>query len=232
MRRTVDRSQIRKQQPMGEQRMFTGIIEEMGQIVEMKRHGNAMTLAISCRDTLTGMKIGDSIAVNGICLTVTAFDDYAFTADVMVETMNRTNLSQARVGDRVNLERSLLANDRVGGHFVTGHIDGTAQVAARREIENAVLYEFGASPELTVYMVPKGSVAVNGISLTLVDVADDRFSVAIIPHTMRVTNMGGLDIGGTVNVECDVLGKYVIKAGQRYFAGLGTHEVKAGGGTK
>lgn len=191
--------------------MFTGIIEETGRIDRLKRQGDAMVVTVSCNKVLGGIKVGDSISVNGVCLTVTAFDSGGFTADVMVETMKRTNLASAQPGSVVNLERALAAGERFGGHFVTGHVDSTATVTERRNIANAVLFRFRVSPEWTAYMVPKGSIAVNGISLTLVDLDEESFSVSIIPHTLQNTNLRSVNIGDVVNIECDMLGKYVVK---------------------
>lgn len=191
--------------------MFTGIIEEVGHIERMRRQGDAMILTISCRDVLDGAKIGDSISVNGVCLTVTTYNANSFSADIMVQTSAHTNFATASAGSVVNLERALAAGDRFGGHFVSGHIDGTATVIERREIANAIFFRFHVSSKLTAIMVPKGSVAVNGISLTLVDVNSESFSVSVIPHTLQVTNLGRLNVGDVVNTECDMLGKYVVK---------------------
>lgn len=191
--------------------MFTGIIEEMGKVAEIRKQSMAMELAICARKVLEGTKIGDSIAVNGVCLTVTSFNDSSFTVDVMPETMKRTNLGSLRVGSMVNLERALAVGSRLGGHFVQGHVDGEATVIEKIQHENAVLFRFRVSPEHTRYMVEKGSIAINGISLTLVDVGQDWFSVSIIPHTLRETTLQFAQIGDRVNIECDLIGKYVAK---------------------
>lgn len=192
--------------------MFTGIIEEVGRIERVERDEQSLRLTVACEKALDGTKLGDSISVDGVCLTVAGFHSRGFEADVMFETVNRTNLVALHSGSAVNLERALVVGERLGGHFVQGHIDDTATVTERREIENAVLFRFRVSPEWTVYMVPKGSIAVNGISLTLVDVEDDGFSVSIIPHTLQMTNLRHLAVGDVVNIECDMLGKYVVKA--------------------
>lgn len=191
--------------------MFTGIIEETGRIERLTWQGDAMVLAVSCGKVLDGVKVGDSLSVDGVCLTVTDLDSTVFTADVMVETMKRTNLVSAQSGSLVNLERALAAGERLGGHFVTGHVDATATITERQEIANAVLFRFLVSPEWTAFMVPKGSIAVNGISLTIIDVDDHSFSVSVIPHTLQMTNLGRLNVGDEVNIECDMLGKYVVR---------------------
>jgi riboflavin synthase len=197
--------------------MFTGIIEEIGCIQKMERSGQAMRLAVRCRKVLEGTRLGDSIAVNGVCLTVTSLGGDFFTADVMPETMNKTNLGSLSVGSPVNLERAVAAGQRMGGHFVQGHVDGVGTVAERTPYENAVLFKFRVSPELTHYMVEKGSIAVSGISLTLVDVGRDFFTVSVIPHTLRETILQYAKPGDPVNIECDIIGKYLAK-----WAGAGT----------
>jgi riboflavin synthase len=191
--------------------MFTGIIEEIGCIQKMERSGQAMRLAVRCRKVLEGTRLGDSIAVNGVCLTVTSLGGDFFTADVMPETMNKTNLGSLSVGSPVNLERAVAAGQRMGGHFVQGHVDGVGTVAERTPYENAVLFKFRVSPELTHYMVEKGSIAVSGISLTLVDVGRDFFTVSVIPHTLRETILQYAKPGDPVNIECDIIGKYLAK---------------------
>jgi riboflavin synthase len=197
--------------------MFTGIIEEIGCIQKMERSGQAMRLAVRCRKVLEGTRLGDSIAVNGVCLTVTSLGGDFFTADVMPETMNKTNLGSLSVGSPVNLERAVAAGQRMGGHFVQGHVDGVGTVAERTSYENAVLFKFRVAPELTHYMVEKGSIAVSGISLTLVDVGRDFFTVSVIPHTLRETILQYAKPGDPVNIECDIIGKYLAK-----WAGAGT----------
>lgn len=155
--------------------------------------------------------IGDSIAVNGICLTVTSFSGTEFTVDVMPETIDKTSLKQLRNGSVVNLERAMAANGRFGGHIVSGHIDGTGTVLKIQENEIAVIFTIGASRALLDGIVPKGSVALDGISLTVVEVTDTAFSISLIPHTRTVTNMREKGVGDPINIETDVIGKYVKK---------------------
>ncbi|WP_124727280.1 riboflavin synthase [Staphylospora marina] len=191
--------------------MFTGIVEEVGSIVRMERAGQAMRLAVKCRKVLEGTRLGDSIAVNGVCLTVVELGDDVFAADVMPETMNKTDLGHLKTGSPVNLERAVAAGQRMGGHFVQGHVDGVGKVVERTPHENAVLFTIQVPKELTRYMVDKGSVAVSGISLTLVEVGADRFTVSIIPHTLEATILRFLEPGDPVNIEVDIIGKYLAK---------------------
>lgn len=191
--------------------MFTGIIEEVGTIRSIVRNSRSAILTVNCQKILDGTKIGDSIALNGICLTVTSVRRGEYTADVMSETMNRTNLSCLRSGSRVNLERAMAADGRFGGHIVSGHIDGTGEIVEIREDENAVWYRVKTDKKLLRYIVEKGSITVNGISLTVVSVDDDSFQISIIPHTRQETNLTEYQTGDTVNLECDILAKYVEK---------------------
>lgn len=191
--------------------MFTGIIEEVGQVRRLLTVGHTQKLTIQCRKVLEGTCLGDSIAVNGVCLTVVEFGEDWFTADVMPETFQRTHFSSLQVGAKVNLERALAVGDRLDGHFVQGHVDGLASLVRKSPMENAVLCQFQVDPKLTHYMIPKGSIAINGISLTLVDVTDHTFSVSIIPHTWKETQFESLRVGDDVNIECDMIGKYLAK---------------------
>ncbi|MBA4495682.1 riboflavin synthase [Paenactinomyces guangxiensis] len=191
--------------------MFTGLVEEVGHIRQISKSGMAMELTIQCEKVLEGTKLGDSIAVNGVCLTVTRQGSLYFTADVMPETMKRTNLKYLQPSSPVNLERAVAAGQRMGGHFVQGHVDGTGTIIERRPFENAVLFGFRTAPELTRYMIEKGSVAVNGISLTIVDVGSDFFTVSVIPHTLEHTQLQSAKPGDLVNIECDMIGKYLAK---------------------
>lgn len=200
--------------------MFTGIVEEVGRVRSMNRRGTAMELEIGCRKVLKDVRIGDSIAVNGVCLTVIRFSDESFSADVMPETMNRTNLGELRIGSPVNLERALAAGDRFGGHFVQGHVDGTGVIEARTPYENAVLFRIGVPERLTRWMVEKGSVALNGISLTLVEVGTRHFTVSVIPHTLEATQLKTAQAGDRVNIECDMIAKYTAKLLGREHEGL------------
>ena len=189
--------------------MFTGIVEEIGKIESISRGRNSAVLTISAEKVLQGTKIGDSIAVNGICLTVTKLMNNAFQADVMHETLSRSSLAEAVKGSEVNLERAMAADGRFGGHIVSGHIDGTGSVVQIRPEENAVWYTIEAAPELLRYIVEKGSIAIDGISLTVAKVSEKNFQVSIIPHTRQETTLSEKQIGNIVNLECDIIGKYV-----------------------
>ncbi|MFC7442182.1 riboflavin synthase [Laceyella putida] len=191
--------------------MFTGIIEEVGQLIHVKKQPAAMELTVQAKQVLQGTRLGDSIAVNGVCLTVTRMGTDVFCADVMPETMKRTNLRHLHAGAPVNLERALAVGDRLGGHFVQGHVDGVGTIQSITPLANAVVFRIQVEPALTDYMIPKGSVAVNGISLTLVDVEADAFSVSIIPHTLHHTQLQQAKPGDQVNIECDMIGKYLAK---------------------
>ena len=189
--------------------MFTGIVEELGEIVNIERQGVSGTIRIRAKKVLEGTKVGDSIAVNGICLTVTSMQDGMFTADVMAETIRRSSLSQAKAGDKVNLERAMAADGRFGGHIVSGHIDGTGTIRSYRREENAVWVTIGTKPEILRLIVEKGSICIDGISLTVAAVTDDTFSVSIIPQTGEETTLLSHEPGAPVNLENDVVGKYV-----------------------
>ncbi len=191
--------------------MFTGIIEETGRISGIERNGLSARIHIQCKKILEGTDIGDSIAVNGICLTVTSIASHGFTADVMAETMRRSSLSEAAPLSLVNLERAMAADGRFGGHIVSGHIDGTGTITAIRKEENAVWYTIAATPGILRYIVEKGSVALDGVSLTVAKVASQDFQVSVIPHTRQETALPEKKIGSQINIECDVVGKYVEK---------------------
>lgn len=191
--------------------MFTGIIEETGTLERIRRGRDSAVLRIRACKVLTDVKPGDSIAVNGVCLTVTSFDTVGFTADVMHETLNRSSLGALQPGSRVNLERAMPANGRFGGHIVAGHVDGTGQVIQIRKDDNAVWYTISAQPEVLRYVVEKGSIAIDGISLTVASVSAADFSVSVIPHTVAVTNLGDRRAGDMVNLENDMVGKYIEK---------------------
>ena len=189
--------------------MFTGLIEETGSIRSVRRTGRSLLLTVGARVVLEGLKLGDSIAVNGVCLTVTRFDTDSFTADVMPETYEKTNLSDLPPGSPVNLERTMRLGDRFGGHIVQGHVDGTGRIQALERDEIAVWVTVEAPPEVHRYMVPKGSITIDGISLTVVDVSPEAFRVSLIPHTAAVTTMSRHQVGDRVNLEVDILAKYV-----------------------
>ncbi|RCX23206.1 riboflavin synthase alpha chain [Fontibacillus phaseoli] len=190
--------------------MFTGLVEEIGTMKSVGRQGEAMLLGISARVVTDGIKLGDSIAVNGVCLTVISFDKSSFTVDVMPQTYRHTNLLNLKQGSRVNLERAMAAGGRFGGHIVQGHVDGIGTILHTSHDQNAVVYEIEpAKPSMLKYIIPQGSITLDGISLTVVKVVEGRFSVSIIPHTLAETVLAFKRPGDTVNIECDVLGKYV-----------------------
>ena len=191
--------------------MFTGIIEEIGILEEISNEGNASVLKINASKVLEGTNIGDSIAVNGICLTVVKIYANSFDADVMPGTIKRTNIKNLKKGDRVNLERAMAANGRFGGHVVSGHIDGIGRIVDIKKDNNAVWYTIESSKEILYYIVEKGSVALDGISLTVAYVDDKRFKVSIIPHTWSQTILCDKNIGDYINIENDIYGKYINK---------------------
>ena len=189
--------------------MFTGIIEELGKVRSLKRNSKESRLVIGAKKVLEDVHIGDSIAVNGVCLTVVSFTNSDFTVDVMNETFARSSLGSLRIGEEVNLERAMAANGRFGGHIVSGHIDGTGRIKAVFDDGNARWYEINVGPELLNGIVMKGSVAIDGISLTVSKVTTASFAVSIIPHTLDATVLRNKRAGDTVNIETDVLGKYI-----------------------
>jgi riboflavin synthase len=191
--------------------MFSGIIETMGTVAELKPMDPGVRLVVRSPQIATSAKIGASVCVNGCCLTVVGCDGQDLEFDAGPETLARTNLGKRAVGDTVNLERSLKIGDELGGHFVTGHIDGVGALVQRQDDADWSTLWFSMPPQLGKQMASKGSVAVDGISLTLVDVEPERFSVALIPHTLKVTTLGPLTLGDQVNLETDVLAKYVEK---------------------
>lgn len=191
--------------------MFTGIIEEMGTLERLERSSTGGTLVIRAKKVLEQTQVGDSIAVNGVCLTATKLTDSTFSADVMPETLRRSSLGSLSVGSRVNLERAMAANGRFGGHIVSGHIDGTGTILSMQPEANAVVVTIGASPALLHYIVEKGSIAIDGISLTVVSVTHSDFSVSLIPHTGEETTLLSKRAGDMVNLENDIIGKYVEK---------------------
>ena len=189
--------------------MFTGIIEETGTVRHVSLHGNSGSIQIGAELVLAGTKPGDSIAVNGVCLTVTTLDKKGFTADVMAETLRRSNLGQLKAGDMVNLERAMPADGRFGGHIVSGHIDGTGTIAALEQEGNATWVYIHTSPDILNLIVEKGSIAIDGISLTVAKVGSGDFAVSIIPHTSSHTTLLKKKSGDVVNLENDIVGKYV-----------------------
>ena len=189
--------------------MFTGIVEEVGSIREIIHGSLSIKLSINCSIILMDVKIGDSIGVIGICLTVIDLASSWFSVDVMPETMRRTSLQKLAISDKVNLERALSLSDRLGGHIVTGHIDGTGIVNSRVEEDNAVWLTVEASKAIMKYIVLKGSVAIDGTSLTVASLDEKSFKVSLIPLTVRDTTLGYRKAGDQINIECDVIGKYV-----------------------
>lgn len=191
--------------------MFTGIIEEVGKITQIQKGTCSAILHIQADLVLEKLKIGDSVAVNGVCLTVTSLQSHGFTADVMHETLNRSSLSSLKCGSYVNLERAMPANGRFDGHIVAGHVDDVGKIIDIKRDDNAIWYTIEAAPAVMHYIVEKGSIAIDGISLTVANLTSDSFSVSIIPHTAQVTTLGKRQIGDTVNLENDIIGKYVEK---------------------
>lgn len=191
--------------------LFTGIIEELGTVTKLISQKDSARLTVEAAKILENTQIGDSIAVNGVCLTVTDLSAQFFSVDIMFETLGKTNLQDLKPGNKVNLERALQLQTRLGGHLVSGHVDGVGTISALREVGIARVYEFTAPPEVVSYLIPKGSIAIDGISLTLIDVGEDYFSVSLIPHTRINTTLGFKGPGSKVNLETDLLGKYVAK---------------------
>lgn len=191
--------------------MFTGIVEELGRVRDIVRGNKSVKISIECNSIVEGIKLGDSIAVNGICLTVTGCGANWFTADVMPETMRKTNLDMLDRHSPVNLERALRLSDRLGGHIVSGHIDGTGTIVDKTVEDNATWVSIEADNDILKYMVMKGSIALDGTSLTVAYVDEKKFKVSLIPLTRSVTTLGAKKAGDRVNIECDIIGKYVEK---------------------
>lgn len=185
--------------------MFTGIIEEVGKAASAQ----SGRLVIAASNVLQGMELGGSIAVNGVCLTVTSFDASSFSVDIMSETLKRTNLGLLSAGDRVNLERPLAVGGRLGGHLVQGHIDATGRIASVRWEDGAVMIRFEASPEVMRYVVEKGFIAIDGVSLTVVTRDASSFQVSVVDYTQQSTTLGSRHVGNLVNLETDIIAKYV-----------------------
>jgi riboflavin synthase len=189
--------------------LFTGLIEEIGKIQGVKKGTNSAVLSVQASKIMEDIHLGDSIAVNGVCLTVISISTNGFAADVMHETLNRSSLGKLRIGSFVNLERAMAANGRFGGHIVSGHIDGTGTISDIHRDDNAVWYTLKAPLPLLRYIIEKGSIAIDGISLTVAKVYNDSFHVSIIPHTASNTTLSHRRIGDLVNLENDCIGKYV-----------------------
>ncbi len=189
--------------------IFTGIVEEIGTIKGISRGPNSAKLNILASTVLEDVKLGDSIAVNGVCLTATAFSDGNFTADAMAETLAKTNLGDLKPGSKVNLERALRLGDRLGGHWVSGHVDGVGTIVRLEKQDIATLITIQAPAQVMRYIIKKGSIGIDGTSLTVVDFTKDSFQVSLIPHTAQATILGSKKIGDSVNLESDILGKYI-----------------------
>lgn len=197
--------------------MFTGIIEEVGSIEQMKQTGAAIVMTISSKKILADVHLGDSIAINGVCLTVTSFDKVRFSVDVMPETVKATSLRHLNRGSKVNLERAMAAGGRFGGHFVSGHVDGIGEIINKHKQDNAIYYEIKVSEALMSYIIMKGSIAIDGTSLTVFGITENTFTISIIPHTISETIIGAKGPGDIVNIECDMVGKYIEKFIQQRF---------------
>ncbi|WP_456387812.1 riboflavin synthase [Desulfolithobacter sp.] len=191
--------------------MFTGIVQGLGTVVEKRPAGRGMVFCLEADFDLTDPEEGESIAVNGACLTARDIKGRRFMVDVSPESLSRTGLGELQVGSRVNLERALRLADRLGGHLVSGHVDARARVEERQAVGDFTLFSFSLPPSLAKYVIEKGSIAINGVSLTVNSCRGNRFSVSIIPHTLEVTTLGSLGPGDMVNIEVDIIGKYVEK---------------------
>jgi riboflavin synthase len=199
--------------------MFTGIIEVVGMVGSLVHKDDKARMRVDTNPQFSQFEMGESIAVNGVCLTVVDRGNHWFAVDMTTETLSRTSFKQVQEGSRVNLERALTPSKKMSGHFVTGHIDDVAKVVGIDEKPGEVLFRFEHPPELTPYLIEKGSAAVDGISLTVFDCRENRFTVSIIPFTLDHTNLKDRKTGDTVNIECDMIGKYVIRACETVFGG-------------
>ena len=189
--------------------MFTGIIEEVGKVVNIIKEADSIKICVECSKVLHNTKIGDSISVNGVCLTVVKIYDNRFLADIMKETIKSSNFGMIKIGDMVNLERAMTLHKRLGGHIVTGHIDGIGEIINKRGDNRFTVIRIKTNNDIAKYIVRKGSVSLDGISLTVSYVDDNIFEVSIIPHTMEYTSLVSKNIGDTLNIECDIIGKYI-----------------------
>jgi riboflavin synthase len=189
--------------------LFTGIIEEIGKVDGIQQQGESFIFTIRAARVLKDVQLGDSISVNGVCLTVTSYNKHSFTVDIMPETVRATSLKMLSTGSKVNLERAMAANGRFGGHFVSGHIDGIGKITRKEQVDNAVYYDVEVPQDLLHFIIDKGSVAVDGTSLTVFGISDHSFTLSIIPHTLSETVIGEKKVGDIVNIECDVVGKYI-----------------------
>lgn len=209
--------------------MFTGIIEEIGKIKSITRGSRSVALEVQAKKVLEDTKVGDSIATNGVCLTVTSLTGAGFRADVMPETMRRSSLGTLKPGDRVNLERALCLSSRLGGHIVAGHVDGTGRITDVQRDDIAVWITISADAQLLRYMIEKGSITVDGVSLTIAYVDESVFRVSVIPHTQEETTLTGKHTGDIVNLENDMIARYVEKLMGRENKGLSLEFLQANG---
>ncbi len=191
--------------------MFTGIIEELGKVAAIEKQPDAIRLTIACKEVLSDLKRGDSVSCSGTCLTAIEIDDQGFTADVMLETIRRSSLDGVKVGDPINLERAMNATTRFGGHIVQGHVDGVGEFVSREKSDNWDWVKIRLPKELMKYVVHKGSITLDGISLTVNEIDGDVIALSLIPETLRVTTLGYKNPGDKINVEADVLAKHVEK---------------------
>ncbi len=191
--------------------MFTGIIEEIGEVFQIQQGAKSLKIKIKASKVIEDVSVGDSIAVNGICLTVCEFNDNTFSADVMAETIRKSSMSGLKMGSRVNLERAMSANGRFGGHIVSGHIDGIGKIENIKPEDNAIWFTISTTKDLSKYIEKKGSIAIEGIRLTVAEDKGDIFKVSIIPHTAKETILSIKKSGDVVNLECDIVGKYIEK---------------------
>ena len=198
--------------------MFTGIVEELGTVAAVHDQGDAIRLSVRAVTALDGTRLGDSISVNGCCLTVAAIEGDTWTADLMQETLDKTSLAGVAPGDKVNLERAMTAGTRLGGHLVQGHVDGVGAVVRRTPSEHWDVVEISLPPELARYVVPKGSICVDGVSLTVVEVGPESFTVSLIPETLSHTTLGTRRPGDRVNLETDVIARHVEKLMPHYLS--------------
>nr|WP_106781145.1 riboflavin synthase [Lysinibacillus timonensis] len=190
--------------------MFTGIIEEIGKVTAIKKDEKSMELTLQCKKVLDDAQLGDSISVNGVCLTITEFSNGEMTVDVMPETVKATTIHNLKIGDSVNLERAMSANGRFGGHIVSGHVDGVGTIRHIKQVSNAVYIEIETQKELAENCIEKGSITIDGTSLTLFKVTETSITISLIPHTYAQTIIGKKKVGDQVNIETDMLGKYVL----------------------
>ena len=204
--------------------MFTGLVEELGTIKTIYPGPSSSRLNINAKVVLEDVKLGDSIAVNGVCLTVTQFTKDSFQAQVMEETLKKTNLKELTTGSKVNLERAMRMGDRLGGHMVSGHVDGMGKIIEQAKVDIALITRVETTADIINYLIPKGSIAIDGISLTIVEVNEKDFTISLIPHTMSMTTLGFKKIGDKVNLEIDMIAKYV----ERFFVTKSTSPKKSG----